>query len=281
MNPISIKKTLITSSVVLTLGASNVQAALVTNIYGAYTWSTASANFTLLSATGATLGGTNDVSLMWDGNAYNNSVDYIGPGGVSNITASSPTPFFGHTWMAHDIQIFTPGSYSFDTALGGGTVESGIMTATVGDGQLGMHMLFDWKGNLNIDIFMVFVPNSIFGLGMGRSINMGNCDQTFSLQYPTGPLQNCLWDGAKLGPDGKPAGNKVWMLASTDGNGDGIMGIPMAAGGPLAGFNANFNANLTPTANPVPISAAMWLFNSGLFGFLAIARRKKRGPDFI
>ena len=65
-------------------------------------------------------------------------------------------------------------------------------------------------------------------------------------------LINCLYDGKNFGTDGKPAGNKAWLLASTDGNNDGIMGIPMAPGGPFAGFNANFNmdfvANLPPVA---------------------------------
>ncbi len=272
MNP-TIKKSLIASSIALALGATGAQAALVTNLYGPYNFSTASANFTMLSAAGATVGGTNDVTMVWDGNGYNSSSDYTGPGSASNVTASSPTAFFGHTWTAHDIQVFTPGSYSFNTALGGGNPESGTMNMTVGSGQLGMHMLFDWNGNLNIDVVVVANPSSIFGAGIGRSTQITNCDQTASA---TAPKTNCLWDGAKLGPDGKPAGSKVWMLASTDANGDGIMGTPMAVGGPFAGFNANFNATLTATPDPVPVPAAAWLFGSGLMGLAAVARRKKK-----
>jgi hypothetical protein len=288
MYPKLIRKTLIASSVALAFGASGAQAALVPNVFGAYNWSTQSGNFTMLSPVGgtngvfpipggATVGGTNDVTMVWDGNGYTSSSDYTGPGSAANVTASSPTAFFGTHWTAHDIQVFVPGSYSFDTALGGGNPESGIMNVTVGASQLGMHMLFDWSGNLNIDMVVVFAQNSIFGPGIGRSTNIGSCDQTPSLPYPTGPLSNCLWDGAKLGPDGKPAGNKVWMLSSTDGNGDGIMGIPMAAGGPFQFFNANFNANLTPTPDTVvPVPAAVWLFGSGLLGLVGVARRRKK-----
>jgi len=273
MNPL-LKKSLIASSVALALGAPGAQASLVQNVYGPYIWSTGSANFTMLGANGGTVGGTNDVSMVWDGNAYSSSSDYIGPGGPANVTASSTQPFFGHTWTAHDIQVFIPGTYSFNTALGGGNPESGTLTATVGSGQLGMHMLFNWNGNNNIDVFVVANPSSVFGSGIGRSLagtttsGANKCDVAVT--------KNCLWDGAKLGPDGKPAGSKVWMMASSDGNGDGVMGIPMAAGGPFAGFNANFNATLTPQPKPIPVPAAVWLFGSGLLGLVGIARRKKK-----
>ncbi len=201
--------------------------------------SSTSANFTMLSAAGATVGGTNDVTMSWDGTAFTSSSDYAGPGSsVSNVTASSPTAFFGHNWTAHDIQLFAPGSYSFNTATGGGNPESGTMNVTVNSGQLGMHMLFDWNGNNNIDVFVVANLTAAFGASIGRSTQSTNCDQTASA---TSPKTNCLWDGAKLGPDGKPAGSKVWMLSSADGNADGIMGVPMATAGPFAGFNANFN----------------------------------------
>ena len=39
-------------------------------------------------------------------------------------------------------------------------------------------------------------------------------------------------------------------------------------GGPFASFNANFNASLTATPDPVlvPVPGAVWLFGSGLLG---------------
>lgn len=59
MNPILIRKTLIASSVALALGSMNAEAALVTNLFGPYSWSTDSANFTMLAANGGGVGGTN------------------------------------------------------------------------------------------------------------------------------------------------------------------------------------------------------------------------------
>ncbi len=150
------------------------------------------------------------------------------------------------------------------------------MNVTVGTGQLGMHMLFDWNGNNNIDVFVVANPSSVFGSGVGgKHVRLAGA--------PPPPRTACGparagWDGAKLGPNGSRPAAQKWMLSSADGNGDGIMGIPMAAGGPFAGFNANFNANMTPTPDPsaVPVPAAVWLFGSGLLGLVGIARRKKK-----
>lgn len=284
MNPTSIQKTLIASSVALTLGAANAQASLVINIYGPYNFAADSANFTMLSGGGGVVGGTNDVVMNWDGNAYTASSDYTGPGGASNVSMSSTTTFFGYRWTAHDIQMFMPGSYSFDTSLGGGNPESGILDVTVPSGDMGMHLLWDWNGNLgiNIDVFVVAAPNSVFGTGLlyrtqTNSRVQFKCDFNF-----TGTItKNCLYDGPNYGSAGAPTKNQTWILASVDGNGDGVSGIPMAAGSPFAGLNANFNANLNPTpclltGCSVPVPAAVWLFGSGLIGLFGVAKRRKQ-----
>ena len=277
MSSISIRKTLIASSVALAVGAPCAFASGVNDLYGDASFTTDSANFTMLAGNGGIIGGTNDVLMTWDGDGFNNSSDYTGVGGYANVTAVSTTSFFGHMWTSHDIQVFTPGTYSFDTAVPIGNPEAGTLSATVGAGQLGMHMLFDWNGNLNIDVFVVATPSSIFGAGIGSSTN-SKCDSNF-----TGAIKkNCLYDGGAYGSAGMPAGTKVWMLASTDPEGDGVMGIPMATGGPFAGSNANFNATLGMIADVsdipttvVPVPAAVWLFGSGLLGLVAAARRRK------
>lgn len=275
----NMKKTLIATGVSLALGAPATQAALVTDVFGAYTWSGDSANFTMLDGNGYVVGGTNDVQMDWDGNAFNASSDYTGPGSVSNVTASSTTQFFGYNWTAHDIQAFTPGTYSFDVTLGGGAAETGTLTATVGAGQLGIHMLFDWGSAANIDVFVVASGNAVFGAGIGRStalaLTTGGYNGCDGKGYTSQNITNCLFDGKAFGSDGKPLGDQLWLLASQDGNGDGISGIPMPAGGPFAGFNANFNANLIPTPKAVPVPAAVWLFGSGLLGLVGVARRRK------
>lgn len=288
MNPI-IKKTLLASSVALALSAPAANAALMTDIMGptsvGYNFFTDSANFTMLTAGGYVVGGTNNVSMLWDGNAYTDSSDYTGPGSSTNVTASSTTPFFGstvaYTWTAHDIQVFVPGSYSFDTTLGAGNGESGILSVTVPVGQMGMHMLFNWNGNNNIDVFVVAAQSAVFGSGLGFTTQ-----KTYSGKFRCGTgaagtqeLTNCLYDGKDFGSAGKPLGSKVWGLVSVDGNANGIMGIGMAAGGPFGGFNANFMATMAPIPEPaavVPVPAAVWLFGSGLLGLVGIARRKKK-----
>lgn len=297
MNSIT-KKTVIASGVALALGAPIAQAVQLPPTDIAWSslgfsqpllsFNSDSANMTMLDSSGYTVGGTNDVNMMWDGSLFTSTdgllSDYHGPSAgctptlttpctVSNITASSTTPFFGYNWTAHDIQAFAPGTYSFDTSLGGGNAETGMLNATVGLGQFGVHMLFDWNGNENIDVFVVADAFSQFGSGTARS-------DTFNPSYFTfgcdSSVTNCLWDGKGYGSAGKPAGDQTWMLSSTDPDGDGIMGIPMAPGGPFAGFNANFNVNVVPGTNAVPVPAAVWLFGSGLLGLVGVARRRKR-----
>lgn len=273
----SMKLTIIATGIAAAFATANTQAVLVQNVYGPAGCGTPetglcgpaptdSANFTMLDPNGYMVSGTNDVHMTWYGSAYTASSDYTGPGGASNVTMSSTTPFFGYQWTAHDIQIFMPGSYSFDVTLGGGNPEQGTLNATVPSGDFGMHLLFNWNGNNNIDMFVVLAQNSIFGSGIASTDNAG-CYSNSPGPY----VQNCLFAGQNYGSAGQPAGNKVWGLASVDGNGDGVMGIPMAAGGPFANFNANFNAFA-----PVPIPAAVWLFGSGLLGLFGVGRHRRK-----
>ena len=205
----------------------------------AATGSTAN-NFTMLGPLGGLVGGNSDTAMTWAGTVFTSSADYTGPGGLSNMTLSSTTPFFSIPWKAHDIQVFAPGSYTFDTTLGGGNPETGLQNLTVGAGQLGAHMLFDWGTNLNIDVSVLWNPNAAFG-----------------------------------GPQGL-SGAGLWNSSSIDGDGDGIMGIKMNPNGPFAGYSANFNLNgITPAVSAVPVPAAAWLLGSGLLGLAGVARRKK------
>jgi hypothetical protein len=58
----------------------------------------------MLDGGGATVGGTNNVNMTWDGDAFTASSDYTGPGSYSNVTAASTTTFFSNIWSAHDIR---------------------------------------------------------------------------------------------------------------------------------------------------------------------------------
>lgn len=234
-------KKLLAVYVMLALGTSSAHASKTSFSCTPIT-DTGNNNFTMLDNGGGIVGGTNDVSFTWDGTMFNASSDYTGPGSTSNATIASPTKFSGNKWTAHDVQVFAPGTYTFDTILGGGNSEHGIMTMTVGTGQIGMHMLFNWNGNNNIDVAVVEDKNATFGSGNDTFHEAASCLSSGVAI----PGANCLWGGlAYLGGStaNRPADHQIWMLASAvNPNSVGsVPGTPMATGGPFAGFNANFN----------------------------------------
>lgn len=265
-------------SAALALGAGAAQATEV--VYGNFTSAGAVSNLTWLTpqGTGCTadcggsnpvyggpgyaLDGTNDVTFSWTGTVFTSNSDYTGPGGASNASLSSPRSMFGYPWTAHDVQIFGPGSYSFDTTLGNvsPSLETGTLHMTVGANQLGMHMLYNWNGNNNIDIVNVWNLNSTFS----------NCAVQYNNQDGTG--SNCLWAGNTNAVGNNV--NTVFALASTDNDGDGTLGVPMVPGGAFEGFNFNFNLQIAP-AQPVPVPAAFWLLGSGLLGLFGFARKRR------
>lgn len=264
----NIEKSALTAAV---LGAliSSAGAAQAAQVFSAYPGIfDSSSNFTVLGSNGDMYQGTNDVVFNWDGSIFTAASDYTGPGTSTNASLTSATPFFNYSWTAHDIQVFGSGTYAFDTALGGGNPESGILAMNVGSGQIGMHLLWDWNGNFNMDIALVLEMNAVFGSGKAFFANSADCGTLGN----TTPGANCLWDGAGFGPAGAPSVNQTWMYASVDGNGDGVPGIPTVAGGPTAGTNYNFN--FAPVTVPVP--AAFWLLGSGLMGLFGIARKQAK-----
>ncbi|MES2406971.1 MAG: hypothetical protein V4528_06585 [Pseudomonadota bacterium] len=201
---------------------------------------TRSINNNLSIPIGGTVAGTNDVSMTWDGTVFTSSSDYTGPGSASNMTLSSPSRFFSEFWTAHDVQVFRPGTYIFDTALGGGVPEFGNQVLTIGSGELGAHMLIDWNGIYNMDVSVLWKPNGVFG----NNVNQQGL-----------------------------TGTAVWDAVSVDGSGDGIPGIPIANGGPFTDLHINFNLN---GIRPLPEPPIVWLLGSGLMGLIAMTRRMRK-----
>lgn len=168
---------------------------------GSYTAAatTSGSNFTMLDPSGQYVGGAPDIYSNWDGSMLTSTAQT-----TINMTMGSalPTPFFGFPWTAHDIRVFGPGSYTLTTSRGN------PLSFTVGQNQIGAHMLFDWNNNNNIDVAIVWNINGTFD-GNG------------------------------------PVSGQVFNLVSVDGDGDGYPGIRMPDG-PFTGFSANFNINFTP-----------------------------------
>ena len=182
-------------------------------------------NFTMLDAGGATFGGTNDITATWDG-TFNTAVTDTN----FNMTFGSDAtfPFFGFPWFAHDIRVFGPGVYTFDTSCTVQQTQSGtancggqpgeLLTLTVGAGQVGAHVLFDWNTTTNIDVILLWDANAAYS----------NPDPSGALyQGPAGPT---------------PAITCAYELVSTDADGDTVPGARMIDG-PFIGFRANFNIN--------------------------------------
>ena len=206
-----------------------------------------SSNFTMLDGTGTTFGGTNDVTANWDG-TLNTAVTDTN----FNMELGSSFNFFGFPWSAHHIRVFGSGSYRFDSSCGVAQIEAGtavcgggpMLDLSVGSGQVGAHMLFDWNINQNMDIVLLWDMDGVFTDTLPGELYLG----------PAGPV---------------PAADTIYDLVSRDVDGDGIAGASMVDGA-FQGFSANFNLR----AAPVPVPAAVWLFAAGLIGLIGIARRK-------
>lgn len=92
--------------------------------------------------------------------------EFTDPGDVTvgsgSLTVPDPSSgfqidsFYGFPLVAHDVNTYWgAGSYSFDSV--GDLVTPGeAISMTVNPGQIGMHFLFDWHDNSNIDVLNVF-----------------------------------------------------------------------------------------------------------------------------
>jgi hypothetical protein len=206
-------------------------------------------NFTMLNPKGTVFGGTNDITYNLDFSNLNTSV--TGTAGISTNTLASalPQPFFGFIWTAHDIRLFAPGDYLINVDCSSGQLQAGTCTSNadpskniamhVGAGQIGAHMLFDWNGNLNIDVVDVWDQNAVW--------------------QQADPTINGLWTGEKwAGPAGftvNPA--TTWRAVTSDSDGDGFNGVKMIDG-PFIGYMADFNLSASDscTAQAVPYTTA-------------------------
>ncbi len=201
-------------------------------------------NFTMLNPAGADIGGTNDLKFTWDGTLL---TSVSNP--KVNATLASPTPFFGFPWTTHDVQIFGPGTYTFEAcpppinsatqvAADGSTHCTGpkSLTMKVKPGEVGAHMLFDWNGNNNIDVVMVWKVNHTWTGAVNGTNSFGASGAPFNLA---------------VAGDTKPDGTPVMI------SGHPVPGHPMVDG-PFIGFRANFNLNFNPPyALPVVSATTM------------------------
>lgn len=262
---ISMKKTVLGTALAMAFGAGAAQAAYTPVV------TTTGNNFTMVSASNGLTGGTNDVTFTWDG-TYRTAVvtdkSY-------NATLSSPSDFSGKVWTAHHMNIFGPGTYTFDTSCTaasanctpGGTAAQKY-TLTVGTGQVGAHMLFNWSTTTNIDVVLLWDMNKSWAqTGTTSAFCAGAGAQCTSVG---GNTINTVWDAVSIDT---PASTIAAGAPASEGN--DYSGTQMIDG-PFKEQSANFNLmGLHAPAAPVPVPAAAWLLGSGLLGLVGVARRKQ------
>ena len=184
-------------------------------------------NFTMLTNAGGVVGGATDVSGTFDDSKICSSISCT----QISMTLASKQPFFGLPWTAKGVRVFSEGSYTFDTACTLNDITNGItdcggsvfLALNVGPGQLGVHMLFD------------------YGAPANTSCGVASCDIDVAVLWNL----NSPFGAPIYAPNGEWDGASIFNLASIDGDGDSIRGIPMVDG-PFQGFNANFNLDMVP-----------------------------------
>lgn len=213
------KRTCISLAVVALLGSGVAQAYTPTV-------TTLNNNFTMVGATNGNTGGTNDVTFTWDG-TYRTSIE---ADGLYNATLSSPTAFAGKKWTAHHVNVYGPGTYTFNANCPSGGVTSttynptcittpGLaQTLTVPPGKVGAHMLFNWSTSTDIDVIVVW--------DMNKSWNLTGTASPFNITTNVG---------------GNTA-DTVWNGVSIDADADTFSGAAMIDG-PFSGQSANFSVN--------------------------------------
>lgn len=238
------KKTIISLSVAALFSSGVAQA------MGPVTVTTTGNNFSMVGGTNLSTGGNNDTTFTWDG-TYRTSVV---TDGSFNATLSSPSKFGGYTWVAHHVNIYSPGTYTFETDCTAGNPSPGCTTdpinatnpagltytMTVGAGKVAAHMLFDWgavsstacgRANCNIDVVVLW--------DMDKSWAQTGTVSVFKTTAGSANDINTVWAGVSI---------------DTDMDADTFSGTKMIDGA-FIGQSANFNVNgitvaTTPTVSP-------------------------------
>ncbi|TCV79025.1 VPLPA-CTERM sorting domain-containing protein [Sulfurirhabdus autotrophica] len=238
--------------------------------------STTGNNMTMVGSSNGLTGGTNDVTFTWNGTWYNSLVR----DGSSNATLSSPTAFSGKKWTAHNVNVYAAGNYTFYTGCPAGDPACGIGPAynlSVGYGQVGVHLLWDWSSSKDVDIVLLWDMNkSWMQTGTTSPFSTGGTNLN-------GNTMNTVWSGVSI---------------DTNMDTDNYSGTQMLDG-PFVGQSMNFNVTGVqvfyqcswpydfglcnpsdgpgpiPGPLPTPIPASAWLLGSGLLGLIGLARREK------
>ncbi len=204
------------ASLILCIGIGATQASAGAPYVPIYTFNN---NLSILDPSGAATGGANDIVFTWDGTLKTSVATSLQ---VSNatigpfVTTTQPqcTTGTGTTWTAHDVAVYGPGAYTVKASCParspGCATGTNPITFTVGPDEIGVHMLVNVAGAVNVDVVNVWQMNSVFG-------------------------PSPMWTGAC----GSNSASTVWDLMSKD-PGTGVNGFAMVDG-PYTGARWNFN----------------------------------------
>jgi len=166
-------------------------------------------NFTMIDPGNNAFAGANDVHFSWDGTK---KTSVAASGQVSNAKISSTCSFFGVPWKAHDVAVYSAGTYTVYSGCPAGSPGCGTgvpINFTVKKEEIGIHMLMDWNDDVDMDVVNVMKPKAA-------------SSNTWTV--------GC----------GSNSACTVWTWMSYDFDGDGVNGKPIVDG-TWVGMNVNFN----------------------------------------
>jgi len=130
--------------------------------------------------------------------------------GVWSIS-SIPT-FLGSPSIAHSGTTFGPGTYAIDT------IEGGIYNITVGAGQLGGHILWDWSVTTDIDIVNVWNVSTVGGVTTYASTDIDG-DGILGIGFIDGPFASAPFSANFDFSTAVPIPAAAWLFGS------GLLGL--------------------------------------------------------
>lgn len=200
------------------------------------------------------------------------------------LTFSDPA-LTGTTAYAHASFYLNGGLASYSDPLAAGAIGNSTVGASI---YIGGTTVFSVLGQLTSRNGAIITDDKRLGLALNGVYQMdptSSLSGTFSFDIPftfgTPFLMNAsltAFTQAMASAPGDLA--SAYSNFGSSGYWGGISDVHLADGTVLSGYSlasdSGFDwSNAYPTAAPVPVPAALWLFGSGLLGLIGVARRKK------